>query len=106
MKKYLIFTFLSIFTIAIILFAAHKIPKAEYTLQPNIELDMQDAMAVGLTDITVRRYYRGGTLDIVFAFNYRGGKRSNEDFELRRIEFEPNDSGGYFPGIEKDIHED
>ena len=104
MKKYLIFVFLSIITIAILLLLAHKIPKNEYTLQPNLELDTQGAMATVLTDITVRKYYNG-VLDVVFAINYRGGKRSNEEFELRRIIFEPNSLDTYSPGIQKDINE-
>ena len=54
----------------------------------------------------ILRKYFNGAYDVVFAFNYRGGQRSNEDFELRRVRFEPNGSGGYFSGIESDIHED
>lgn len=105
MKKYLIFIFLSIVTIAILLLVAHKTPKTEYTLQPNLELDTQGAMATVLTDITVHKYYNGA-LDVIFAINYRGGKRSNEEFELRRMRFEPNGTDDYFPGIEKNINED
>lgn len=105
MKKYLILIFLSIITITVLLFVAHIIPKTEYTLQPNLELDTQGAIATSLTDIRVRKYFNGA-YDVVFAFNYRGGQRSNEDFELRRVRFEPNGSGGYFSGIESDIHED
>ncbi len=104
MKKYLILIFLSIITVVILLFAAHIIPKTEYTLQPNLELDTRGAMATVLTDITVRKYY--DAIDVVFAINYRGGKRSNEEFELRAIRFEQNGSGGYFPGVEKDVDED
>ena len=104
MKKYLILIFLSIVTVTVLLFAAHVIPKNEYTLQPNLELDTQGAMATVLTDITVHKYY--DAMDVVFAINYRGGKRSNEEFELRPMRFEQNGSGGYFPGIEINVNED
>ena len=105
MKKYLILIFLSIITVTVLLFVAHIIPKTEYTLQPNLELDTQGAMATSLTDIRVRKHFNGA-YDVVFALNYRGGQRSDEDFALRRVRFEPNGSGGYFAGIESDIHED
>ena len=104
MKKFLILLLLSIATIITILFGANKLIKSEYTLQPNLELDTQGAMATVLTDITVHKYY--DAIDVVFAINYRGGKRSNEEFEIRPMRFEQNGSGGYFPGIEKDVNED
>lgn len=94
MKKYLIFLFLSIITIMLILFAAHKIPKAEYTLQPNIELDIQGAFTTTLTDITVKNFYNNA-LDIVFVFGCYGGNRLNNEPELRLIRFEPNNLGDY-----------
>ncbi len=105
MKKYLIFLFLSIITIILLLFAAHKIPKVEYTLQPNIELDIQGAFTTTLTDITVKKF-NNNVLDVVFVFGYYGGNRLNDKPELHLIRFEPNNLGGYKSGIEQNINEE
>lgn len=102
MKNYLIFLFLSIITIVVILFAAHKIPKAEYILKPNIELDIQGAFTTALTDITVKKFHNN-TLDVVFVFDYYGGNRPNNKPEFHLIRFEPDNLGGYQTGIEQNI---